>query len=93
MQAKGKLSAEKNQLYLKVWETQYATEKEIEKLANQKNELEFKLQDVGDVYIKVLETIYSGVIINMGKFSMHLLDEKYNVVFRVEDYEIRCFNQ
>ncbi len=93
LQAKGKLSAEKNQLYLKVWETQYATEKEIEKLANQKNELEFKLQDVGDVYIKVLETIYSGVIINMGKFSMHLLDEKYNVVFRVEDYEIRCFNQ
>ena len=27
LQAKGKLSAEKNQLYLKVWETQYATEK------------------------------------------------------------------
>jgi len=90
--AEGKLSAEKNELYLKVWETQYATEKEIEKLVNQKNELEYKLQDVGDVYIKATETMYCGAVLNMGKFSLHILDEKYNVMFRVEDYEIRCFN-
>ena len=92
LQAEGKLSADKNELYLRVWETQYATEKEIEKLVNQKNELDYKFQDIGDVFIKASETIYSGVVLKIGNHALHILDEKYNVVFRLEDYEIRSFN-
>jgi len=93
LQAQGKLSEDRNELYLRVWETQYATEKDIEELTNQKNDLEYRLQDVGDVFIKVTETIHSGVVLNMGNYSLPVFDEKDNVIFRVEDHEIRCFNQ
>lgn len=92
MQEKGMLSADKNALYLKVWETQYQTEKEIDDLLNKKNELETKFEEIGDVSIKVMNTIYSGVVINIGKYSLLILEEKYRVVFRVDGYEIRGFN-
>jgi uncharacterized protein (DUF342 family) len=92
MKAAGNFTSEKNKLYLKVWETRYRNEKEIEKLQKQKNELELHFGDIGDTRIKVLDTIYSGVVLNMGKHTLHILEEQYRVVFRLEDYEIRGFN-
>ncbi|MGI6587765.1 MAG: DUF342 domain-containing protein [Peptococcia bacterium] len=92
MKATGNFTSGKNKLYLKVWETQYQNEKEIEKLQKQKNLLELQFGDISEARIKVQDTIYSGVVLNMGKHTLHILEEKYRVVFRLEDYEIRGFN-
>ena len=92
MKKEGVFTAQKNQLYLKVWETQHQNKKQIEELQKRKNELELQFGSIHDARIKVSETVFCGVIINMGKHTLHILEEKYRVVFRLEDYEIRGFN-
>ncbi|MDD2211451.1 MAG: FapA family protein [Clostridia bacterium] len=91
MQTTGGFSAEKKVVYNKVQNTYQQGETEIEKLENRKNELELQLEEVGNACIKVLDTIYSGVVINIGKISLPLYEEKSRLVFRLEDYEIRGF--
>ena len=89
MKQEGNYSQQKQILYSQVVQTQAGNKQKLSELQKRKNELEFQFGDLKGACIKVMETVYSGVILNMGKHTLHLGEEKQRIVFQLDDYEIK----
>ncbi len=92
MKQEGNYSRQKQILHSQVLQTQNKNKLELSELQERKNDLESCFGDLKEARVKVLETIYCGVVLNMGKHTVHIDEEKRRTVFRLEDYEIRGFS-
>lgn len=92
MEEQGKLSSTKKDLFLRVKQALNQIEIELDELSQQRNEFENYSDEIRDVFVKATDTMYSGVIINIGKYNYEIYEDKYRMMFRIEDYEIRGIN-
>jgi len=88
----GTLSPEKNELFTKICRLQYQKEKDISELRTRMLELEEIFTAAETAKVRVMNTVYCGVIITIGKFTYYVDEERYRVEFRIEDFEVRGFN-
>jgi uncharacterized protein (DUF342 family) len=85
----GTLPADKKELLLKVRRTQFDLQREIDELSQRKFELELSFEHMENASIKVQNIINTGVIINIGKATINLIEEARRIEYRLIDYEIK----
>lgn len=92
MKLEGKLTEKKEAIFIKVKRSQYQLQKEIGEFMIRKNELELLFRNMEQAKIQVMNTVYCGVVINIGKAILNIIEEKHRVEFRLDDYEIKEVN-
>jgi uncharacterized protein (DUF342 family) len=88
----GTLPPDKNQLFTKIYRLQYQKEKEIAELKMRMMELEDIFTAAETAKIRVMNTVYSGVVITIGKSTYYVDEERNRVEFRFDEFEVRGFN-
>jgi uncharacterized protein (DUF342 family) len=88
----GTLPPKKKELFTKICRFQYQKEKEIAELKTRMLELEEIFTASEAAKVRVINTVYCGVIITIGKFTYYVDEERYRVEFRIDDFEVRGFN-
>lgn len=87
----GKLPPDKNELFIRICRRQYQTEKEIAEAKKRLYELEEFFYAINQAKVKVMNTVYCGVVITIGKLTLNINEEKTRVEFRIDDFEVRGF--
>lgn len=88
----GKLPPDKNELFTNICRLQYQKDKEIAELKNRMMELEEIFTAAETAKVRVINTVYCGVVITIGKFTHYVDEERYKVEFRYDEFEVRGFN-
>ncbi|MDD2401297.1 MAG: FapA family protein [Clostridia bacterium] len=83
------LTAEKNELLVSTRRMQYELKKRKINLENRKNDLEEYFKKAKSADVEVLNTIYSGVVINIGNSTHDIIEEKSRIKYYYDGYEIK----